>query len=62
MKKSQKLQTQKEKPKKKGDYGDDDGPLKISNDAIKLDFSDVHDLEQQKTLEPAIKLDVETLV
>ena len=57
-----KIANAKRKAEEEGDYGDDDGPLKISNDAIKLDFSDVHDLEQQKTLEPAIKLDVETLV
>lgn len=57
-----KIANAKRKAEEEGDYGDDDGPLKISNDAIKLDFSDVHDLEQQKTLEPAIILDVETLV
>jgi hypothetical protein len=57
-----KIANAKRKAEEEGDYGDDDGPLKISNDAIKLDFSDVHDLEQQKTLEPAIKLDIETLV
>jgi len=45
-----------------GNYSDDDdGPLKISTDTIKLDFSDVHDLEKQKILKPAIKLDIETL-
>lgn len=58
-----KIANAKRKAEEEGDYGDDDdGPLKISNDAIKLDFSDVHDLEQQKTLEPAIKLNVETLI
>jgi len=50
------------KAEEEGDYGDDDdGPLKISGDTIKLDFSDVHDLEKEKKLEPAIKLDIETL-
>ena len=47
--------------RKAEDDDDDDGPLKISSDSIKLDFSDVHDLEKEKKLEPAIKLDIETL-
>ncbi len=50
-----------EKRKAEDDDDDDDGPLKISSDSIKLDFSDVHDLEKEKKLEPAIKLDIETL-
>ena len=50
-----------EKRKAEDDDDDDDGPLKLSSDSIKLDFSDVHDLEKEKKLEPAIKLDIETL-
>ena len=57
-----KIANEKRKAEEEGDYGDDDdGPLKISSDSIKLDFSDVHDLEKEKKLEPAIKLDIETL-
>ena len=57
-----KIANEKRKAEEEGDYGDDDdGPLKISSDSIKLDFSDVHDLDKKKTLEPAIKLDIETL-
>ena len=57
-----KIANEKRKAEEEG-YGDDDddGPLKISGDEIKLDFSDVHDLDKKKTLEPAIKLDIETL-
>lgn len=57
-----KMANEKRKAEEEGDYGDnDDGPLKISGDTIKLDFSDVHDLEKEKKLEPPIKLDIETL-
>ena len=57
-----KIANERRKAEEEGDYGDDDdGPLKISGDTIKLDFSDVHDLEKEKKLEPAIKLDIETL-
>ena len=55
-----KINNEKRKAEEDDDY-DDDGPLKISGDTIKLDFSDVHDLEKEKKLEPAIKLDIETL-
>ncbi len=57
-----KIANEKRKAEEEG-YGDyDEGPLKISGDSIKLDFSDVHDLDKTKTLEPAIKLDIETLI
>ena len=55
-----KIANEKRKADDDDDY-DDDGPLKISGDTIKLDFSDVHDLEKEKKLQPAIKLDIETL-
>tara|TARA_B100001287_G_scaffold273834_1_gene278028 strand:- start:75 stop:1208 length:1134 start_codon:yes stop_codon:yes gene_type:complete len=55
-----KIANEKRKAEEEDDY-DDDGPLKISGESIKLDFSDVHDLEKEKKLEPAIKLDIETL-
>lgn len=55
-----KINNEKRKAEEGDDY-DDDGPLKISGDSIKLDFSDVHDLEKEKKLEPEIKLDIETL-
>ena len=56
-----KIANEKRKAEEEGYDDDDDGPLKISGDDIKLDFSDVHDLDKKKTLEPAIKLDIETL-
>ena len=56
-----KIANEKRKAEEEGYDDDDDGPLKISGDEIKLDFSDVHDLDKKKTLEPAIKLDIETL-
>lgn len=56
-----KIANEKRKAEEEGYDDDDDGPLKISGDDIKLDFSDVHDLDKQKSLQPAIKLDIETL-
>ena len=56
-----KIANEKRKAEEEGYGDDDDGPLKISTDSIKLDFSDVQDLDKTKTLEPAIKLDIETL-
>jgi hypothetical protein len=56
-----KIANEKRKAEEEGYGDDDDGPLKISGDEIKLDFSDVHDLDKKKTLDPAIKLDIETL-
>ena len=54
-------QNEKRKLEEEDDDYDDDGPLKISSDSISLDFSDVHDLEKQKKLDPPIELDIETL-
>ncbi len=56
-----KIANEKRKAEEEEEDPDDDGPLKISGESIKLDFSDVHDLEKQKKLEPPIKLDIETL-
>ena len=43
------------------DDDDEDGPLKIHTGDVKLNISDVHDLEKKTKLEPPISLDVEVL-
>ena len=50
-----KIANEKRKAEEEGYDDDDDGPLKISGDDIKLDFSDVHDLDKKKNTRTSYK-------